>query len=57
MAEKGFLNNNVRKDIIEDEDHAIMEKVRKIVKKGKNAEIKQGADGKLKVYQVSKEIA
>ena len=35
----------------------IITKVLEIVNAGKNVEIKKGSDGKLKVFEVSKEIA
>ena len=57
MAKKTVQAGIASKNSVSGEDVAVMEKIRKIVQKGDNAEIKQGTDGKLKVYQVSKVIA
>lgn len=57
MAKKTVQAGIASKNSVSAEDVAVMEKIRKIVQKGDNAEIKQGTDGKLKVYQVSKVTA
>ena len=57
MAKKTVQAGIESTNSVSAEDVAVMEKIRKIVQKGDNAEIKQGTDGKLKVYQVSKVIA
>jgi len=38
------------------EDADMIRKVHRILRKGKNVEIKQEADGKLKVFKVTKEL-
>ena len=57
MAKKTVQAGIASTNSVSAEDVAVMEKIRKIVQNGDNAEIKQGTDGKLKVYQVSKVIA
>ena len=57
MKKKEFAVNDFWTEKQENENKQIMNKIRKIVQTGKHAEIKQDTDGKLKVYQVSKEIA
>ena len=57
MAKKTVQAGIASKNSVSAEDVAVMEKIRKIVQKGDNAEIKHGTDCKLKVYQVSKVIA
>ena len=45
--------NFTQKEILE-ADHRTMLKVRRILKNGNNAEIKQRADGSIAVYEVKK---
>ncbi len=56
MAKKTTQNSYASKAKMMAENEEVMEKIRKIVQTGNNAEIKQETDGKLKVYEVSKKV-
>ncbi len=45
-----------REEALSEEEIRIIKKVKRIVSKGKNVEIRRDKDGKLKLLQVSREI-